>query len=133
VQSTAAHLHPRPNLLWRALLLPAGVVLWKYRRQLDDARSARKLTEAPDSLQAMAYALAARAILGDGRAANLLFDLVDGRPSRRREVRTSSTDGIGPEAIEALVRFMNERPSADLGTGAPPSGEKTRPAPTARA
>ena len=124
---------PLRRAIWRVLLLPADFVLWTYRRQLDAAGSAGKPAEDPDALQAMAYALVARAILGDGRAAKLLFDLVDGRPGRRREVRTSSTDGIGPEAIEALVRFMNERPSADLGTGAPPPGEKTRPAPTARA
>ena len=124
---------PLRRAIWRALLLPAAFVLWKYRRQLDAAGSAGKPAEDRDALQAMSYALVARAILGDGRAAKLLFDLVDGKPGRRREVRTSSTNGIGPKAIEALVRFMNERPSADLGTGAPPRGEKTRPAPTARA
>jgi len=75
---------PLRRAVWRVLLLPVGDVLRKYRRQLDAAKLASKPAEDPDALQAMAYALVARAILGDVSAASLLFDIIEGRPERRR-------------------------------------------------
>jgi transposase len=50
-------------------------------------------TEDPDALQAMAYALVGRAVLGDVRALALLFDLIEGRVGRsecRRDDARSS-------------------------------------------
>jgi hypothetical protein len=82
----------RPILraVWRALLLPAGFVLWKFRSQLDGAKLGSKPAEDLEAVQAMAHALVARAILGDARASSLLFDIIEGRPERRRgDARTS--------------------------------------------
>jgi len=78
---------PLRRAVWRALLLPVGAVLRMYRQQLEAARLADKPAEDPDALQVMAYALVARAVLGDARATALLFDLIEGRvgrPERRR-------------------------------------------------
>jgi hypothetical protein len=75
---------PLRRAVWRALLLPAGFVLWTYRRQLAVASMAGTPAEDPDALQTMAYALVARAILGDVRASALLFDLIEGRVARQR-------------------------------------------------
>ena len=84
---------PLRRAVWRALLLPAGFVLWKFRRQLDAARLGGKPDKDPDALQAMAYALGARAMLGDVRALALLFDLIEGRvgPSEHRRGDASSS------------------------------------------
>src|SRR5262245_17480850 len=68
---------PLRRATWRALLLPIGDVLRLYRRQLDAARLVSKPSEDYDALQAMAYALVARAILGDVKASNLLFDFIE--------------------------------------------------------
>jgi hypothetical protein len=75
---------PLRRAVWRALLLPVGDVLWMYRRQLDGAGLTGKPDGDSDALQAMAYALVARAILGDASASSLLFDIIEGRPERRR-------------------------------------------------
>jgi hypothetical protein len=86
---------PLRRAIWRALLLPAGFVLWTFRRQLDAGRLAGKPAENHDALQAMAYTLVARAILGDMRASALLADLIEGRvgrPKRRRSDARSSRD-----------------------------------------
>jgi hypothetical protein len=81
---------PLQRAVWRALLLPAGFVLWTYRRQLDTATLSSQPSEDHDALQATAYALVTRAILGDVRASSLLFDMIEGRPERRRgDARTS--------------------------------------------
>jgi hypothetical protein len=75
---------PLRRAVWRVLLLPADFVLWKFRQQLDAARLGGDHAEDPDALQAMVYALVAKAILGDARASSLLFDIIEGRPERRR-------------------------------------------------
>jgi hypothetical protein len=74
---------PIRRAIWRALLLPAGFVLWAFRQQLDADRLGGKPAEDPDALQAMAYVLVARAALGDVRAASMIFDMIEGRPSVR--------------------------------------------------
>jgi hypothetical protein len=75
---------PLRRAVWRTLLLPADFVLWTFRLQLGTARVPNKPAQDSDALQTMAYALVARAILGDTRASSLLFDVIEDRPERRR-------------------------------------------------
>lgn len=92
---------PLRRAIWRALLLTHHEVCWLR---------ANPPATLP-SLDLIALALVDRACCGNVKAGALLFDLVEGRPGRRREVGTSSTDGIGSETIEALVRLMYEHVS----------------------
>ena len=88
---------PLGGAAWRLLMLPVGAVV--------------RLRGHPAlmPIDVIALALVDRALGGNIRAAKLLFDLIEGPSAARPEL--PPTVGLAPEAIEAIVRYLNERPA----------------------
>jgi hypothetical protein len=60
-------------------------------------------------LDLMALQLVGRAAQGDLKAVRRLFDLIEGRPRRRRATRADADDGLTEDQVERIVRHLNER------------------------
>ena len=104
--------------LWRWLLMPSHAVValaWLLLVPGDAAERAVGLSKPISALDAIAIRAVARAILGDVRAARTIFDLIEGKPRRRREIGPSA--GVDPVEIEKVVKLFYER-AAPTSAGA---------------
>lgn len=125
---------PATDALLAVLLKPRDVVLREYAAGLDRFRNlmanpgteslqdhlGRPLGEGPAAIEAMAYAMAAKGLLGDMQAASLIMDRIEGRPGQRKALdgEEGMNRGEIAAAIEDLVTAMNERANRRPGDSA---------------
>ena len=79
------------------------------------------LADQPSGLMAVATAVAAKAMLGDLAAAQLIFDRIEGRTGQRRGDEDADAHAQRMEvlqSLEAVVRAMNARGERRPGDGA---------------
>lgn len=112
---------PFTQALWLALLKPAGDVMRAHmslRSLMEGAATAQPSDEpgerdpnAVPAIQAVAEAMVAKAMAGDGKAADMIADRIEGKPGNRKgdvdpELARRSAEMAG--LIEGVVRGMTQ-------------------------